>query len=168
MEISESRFWGCYVAFCGQAMPVFAEEPCFLCHFHWYNFKLILMFYSSVVLYLPYQVSCRGMATELKDYESHYDRLEIHPECTKTEIRCGFGMSLSFFSIIPIITSSSIQLWQYNFVHIYNKYFSFREAWLRLSMQYHPDLNPDDEKASQRFMEIKESYTGLRKSFDRI
>merc|ERR550517_1106119 len=64
-------------------------------------------------------VSCRGMATELKDYESHYDRLEIHPECTKTEIR---------------------------------------EAWLRLSMQYHPDLNPDDEKASQRFMEIKEAY----------
>jgi len=67
-------------------------------------------------------VRCRGMATELKDYESHYDRLEVHPECTKTEIR---------------------------------------EAWLRLSMQYHPDLNPDDEKASQRFMEIKESYTEL-------
>ena len=118
MEISESLFWGCYVAFCGQAMRVLAEEPCFLCHFHWYNFKLILMCYSSVVI-LPYQVSCRGMATELKDYESHYDRLEIHPECTKTEIRCGFGMSLSFFSIIPIITSSSIQLWQYNFIHIY-------------------------------------------------
>ena len=34
-------------------------------------------------------MSCRGMATELKDYESHYDRLEINPECTKTEIRCG-------------------------------------------------------------------------------
>ena len=32
-------------------------------------------------------------------------------------------------------------------------------------MQYHPDLNPDDEKASQRFMEIKESYKGLRNSF---
>ena len=29
-------------------------------------------------------------------------------------------------------------------------------------MQYHPDLNPDDEKASQRFMEIKESYKGFK------
>ena len=37
---------------------------------------------------------------------------------------------------------------------------SFREAWLRLSMQYHPDLNQDDEKAAQRFLEIKEAYTG--------
>ena len=59
----------------------------------------------------------------LKDYESYYDKLEIHPECTKTEIR---------------------------------------EAWLRLSMQYHPDLNQDDEKAAQRFLEIKEAYTGER------
>ena len=50
-------------------------------------------------------------------------------------------------------------------IHIYNPYVFFREAWLRLSMQYHPDLNPDDEKASQRFMEIKESYKGLRNSF---
>ena len=39
--------------------------------------------------------------------------------------------------------------------------FNCREAWLRLSMQYHPDLNPDDEKAANRFLEIKESYTGL-------
>jgi len=67
-------------------------------------------------------VNCRGMATVLKDYESYYDKLEIHPECTKTEIR---------------------------------------EAWLRLSMQYHPDLNQDDEKAAQRFLEIKEAYTEL-------
>ena len=52
MEISESLFWGCYVAFCGQAMRVLAEEPCFLCHFHWYNFKLILMFYSSVFIFI--------------------------------------------------------------------------------------------------------------------
>ena len=28
-------------------------------------------------------------------------------------------------------------------------------------MQYHPDLNPDDEKAAQKFMEIKESYKEL-------
>ena len=39
---------------------------------------------------------------------------------------------------------------------------TFREAWLRLSMQYHPDLNQDDEKAAQRFLEIKEAYTGER------
>ena len=42
---------------------------------------------------------------------------------------------------------------------------SFREAWLRLSMQYHPDLNQDDEKAAQRFLEIKEAYTGQRPSW---
>ena len=42
---------------------------------------------------------------------------------------------------------------------------TFREAWLRLSMQYHPDLNQDDEKAAQRFLEIKEAYTGERSTF---
>ena len=46
-----------------------------------------------------FQVSFRGMATELKDYESHYDRLEIHPECTKTEIRYGTYLSFSALSI---------------------------------------------------------------------
>ena len=64
----------------------------------------------------------RTMATNLKDYTSHYDMLEIHPECTKTEIR---------------------------------------EAWLRLSMQYHPDLNKDNPEANEKFMEIKEAYTIL-------
>jgi len=61
----------------------------------------------------------RAMATRLKDYVSHYDVLEVNPECTKTEIR---------------------------------------EAWLRLSMKYHPDLNKDNEEATKKFMEIKESY----------
>jgi len=64
----------------------------------------------------------RAMATNLKDYESHYDTLGINPECTKTEIR---------------------------------------EAWLRLSMLYHPDLNKDNEEATNKFMEIKESYKVL-------
>ena len=64
----------------------------------------------------------RTMATKLKDYTSHYDILEINPECTKTEIR---------------------------------------EAWLRLSMQYHPDLNKDSTEANEKFMEIKEAYTTL-------
>ena len=64
----------------------------------------------------------RTMATNLKDYTSHYDMLEIHPESTKTEIR---------------------------------------EAWLRLSMQYHPDLNKDNPEANEKFMEIKEAYTIL-------
>jgi hypothetical protein len=59
------------------------------------------------------------MATELKDFESHYDTLEISPECTKTEIR---------------------------------------ESWLRLSMLYHPDLNTGDEKATEKFVKIKEAY----------
>lgn len=62
------------------------------------------------------------MATALKDFISHYDTLEIYPECTKTEIR---------------------------------------EAWLKLSMQYHPDLNQDDEKATKKFMDIKEAYKVL-------
>jgi len=61
----------------------------------------------------------RAMATKLKDYVSHYDILEVTPECTKTEIR---------------------------------------ESWLRLSMLYHPDLNKEDDEATKKFMEIKESY----------
>jgi len=36
-----------------------------------------------------------------------------------------------------------------------------REAWLKLSMLYHPDLNKDDEAAKEKFMEIKEAYTTL-------
>jgi len=36
-----------------------------------------------------------------------------------------------------------------------------REAWLRLSMMYHPDLNKDNEEATKKFMEIKESYKVL-------
>ena len=91
------------------------------------------------------------MATELKDYESHYDRLEVHPECTKTEIR--FGINGNLFSTTCIKINAILTLIQ---IYVY----SLREAWLRLSMQYHPDLNPDDEKAAQKFMEIKESYKG--------
>jgi len=36
-----------------------------------------------------------------------------------------------------------------------------REAWLKLSMLYHPDLNKDNEEATNKFMEIKESYKVL-------
>ena len=36
-----------------------------------------------------------------------------------------------------------------------------REAWLKLSMLYHPDLNKDNESAREKFMEIKEAYTTL-------
>eukprot|EP00090_Calanus_glacialis_P041531 TRINITY_DN7347_c0_g1_i1.p1 TRINITY_DN7347_c0_g1~~TRINITY_DN7347_c0_g1_i1.p1 ORF type:complete len:296 (-),score=82.84 TRINITY_DN7347_c0_g1_i1:88-879(-) len=36
-----------------------------------------------------------------------------------------------------------------------------REAWLRLSMMYHPDLNKDNEEATKKFMEVKESYKVL-------
>eukprot|EP00092_Neocalanus_flemingeri_P007731 GFUD01008347.1.p1 GENE.GFUD01008347.1~~GFUD01008347.1.p1 ORF type:complete len:287 (-),score=63.61 GFUD01008347.1:24-884(-) len=71
--------------------------------------------YHGIVLF-------RAMATQLKDYVSHYDVLEVSPECTKTEIR---------------------------------------EAWLRLSMLYHPDLNKDNEEATKKFMEVKESYKML-------
>jgi len=36
-----------------------------------------------------------------------------------------------------------------------------REAWLKLSMLHHPDLNKDNEAAKEKFMEIKEAYTTL-------
>ena len=113
------------------------------CTWHFSRIKPLMMT-------LPIQVSCRGMATQLKDYESHYDRLEIHPECTKTEIRWRWNQYRQKFVWWSILFSG----W-----HLV--LFNCREAWLRLSMQYHPDLNPDDEKAANRFLEIKESYTGL-------
>ena len=36
-----------------------------------------------------------------------------------------------------------------------------REAWLKLSMLYHPDLNKDNPETVEKFMEIKEAYTTL-------
>jgi len=36
-----------------------------------------------------------------------------------------------------------------------------REAWLKLSMLHHPDLNKGNEDANEKFMEIKEAYTTL-------
>ena len=113
-------------------MPVLAEEPCCPCHFHWYKLETMIYCISSIffvhvdrmtlmikchssrikplMMTLPIQVSCRGMATQLKDYESHYDRLEIHPECTKTEIR--FSQTFAWRSIFSCgcHPSGSIQL----------------------------------------------------------
>ena len=51
------------------------------------------------------------MATELKDYESHYDRLEVHPECTKTEIRytlTNICMKINILLWVPSIWFYSI------------------------------------------------------------
>jgi curved DNA-binding protein len=47
-----------------------------------------------------------------------------------------------------------------------------RQAFRRLARQYHPDLNPGDEKAEGMFKQINEAYTVLsdpesRKAFDR-
>jgi len=36
-----------------------------------------------------------------------------------------------------------------------------REAWLKMSMLYHPDLNKDNPETVEKFMEIKEAYTTL-------
>jgi len=33
-----------------------------------------------------------------------------------------------------------------------------REAWLRLTMKYHPDLNKDSEEANEKFIRIKDAY----------
>jgi len=74
------------------------------------------------ILQSQHRMAVRSMATVLKDFVSHYDTLEIYPECTKTEIR---------------------------------------EAWLKLSMKYHPDLNQGDDAAAKKFMDIKEAYKVL-------
>ena len=47
-----------------------------------------------------------------------------------------------------------------------------RQAFRKLARQYHPDLNPGDEKAEGRFKQINEAYSVLsddesRKAFDR-
>ena len=76
----------------------------------------------------------RAMATNLKDYESHYDIMGVTPESTKV---CS--ESENIFLIEKFQTE-------------------IREAWLRLSMLYHPDLNKENEEATNKFMEIKESY----------
>jgi molecular chaperone DnaJ len=35
-----------------------------------------------------------------------------------------------------------------------------KKAFRRLAMKYHPDRNPDDEEAEQRFKEAKEAFDG--------
>jgi len=42
-----------------------------------------------------------------------------------------------------------------------------REAWLRLSMQYHPDLNKDSEEAKDKFLRIKDAYKILNNEEER-
>ena len=47
-----------------------------------------------------------------------------------------------------------------------------KKAYRKLAMQYHPDKNPDDETASDKFKEIGEAYETLadddkRKTYDR-
>ena len=37
-----------------------------------------------------------------------------------------------------------------------------KDAYRKLAMEYHPDRNPNDEYAEQRFKEITEAYTSLR------
>ena len=90
----------------------------------------------------PGVVIFRSMATRLKDYVSLYDILEISPECTKVCI------TLSGFLHTKIIEIDILQT-------------EIREAWLRLSMLHHPDLNKDNPESNEKFMEIKEAYTTL-------
>jgi len=47
-----------------------------------------------------------------------------------------------------------------------------RKSYRRLAMKFHPDKNPENELASQRFLKVKEAYdllsdTTLRKEYDR-
>jgi len=50
---------------------------------------------------------------------------------------------------------------------------TIKKAYRKLAMQYHPDRNPDDEEAEQRFKEISEAYDVLsdqekRAAYDRF
>ena len=37
----------------------------------------------------------------------------------------------------------------------------FKQAYRRLALQYHPDRNPDDPEAEERFKEASEAYAVL-------
>ena len=37
----------------------------------------------------------------------------------------------------------------------------FRKAYRKLAMQYHPDRNPDDKEAEEKFKEAAEAYEVL-------
>ena len=39
-----------------------------------------------------------------------------------------------------------------------------RSAYRKLAMQYHPDKNPGDKKAEDKFKEINEAYQGLSRN----
>jgi len=42
-----------------------------------------------------------------------------------------------------------------------------RRAYLCLAKKYHPDVNPDDPKAEERFKEIQWAYQVLRRRMDK-
>ncbi|TFG63172.1 MAG: J domain-containing protein [Gemmatimonadales bacterium] len=48
-----------------------------------------------------------------------------------------------------------------------------KQAYRKLAKQYHPDANPDDQTAGERFKEISEAYSVLsdadsRKKYDQL
>ena len=148
-------------------MPVLAEEPCCPCHFHWYKLETMISCFSSLFFVhvdrMTLMVICTCHLSRIKPpYPGELPRDGDTAERLWEPLRPAWNSPWVHQDRDQVFIDKHFHEDQYSPVGaIHLVLFNCREAWLRLSMQYHPDLNPDDEKAANRFLEIKESYTGL-------
>jgi len=70
---------------------------------------------------------------------------------------------LALVCLLPLLLALAAQQDYYKLLQIDKDADSrqLKKAYRRLSKQYHPDKNPDDETAHQRFVEISDAYTVL-------